>query len=79
MGEDELSEEGLRRYVNCKIYLKVNSEGMEPSTFKSFSEASTFIGISRQTLEYTHKHKRPLITRRKGGAKVFFIEWLESA
>ena len=52
---------------------------MEPSTFKSLSDASKFIEVSSQTLEYAHKHKRPLIARRKSGIKVFFIEWLESA
>ena len=77
MGENKLNEEDLREYVNQKIHLKVSSNGMEPCTFKSLSEASTFIGVLRQALEYAHKHKRPFITRRKGGAKVCFIEWLE--
>ena len=54
MGENELSEEGLRRYVNSEVHLKVRSKGMEPIKFKSLFEASSFIGISRQTLKYAH-------------------------
>ena len=54
MGENELSEEGLRRYVNGDVHLKVSSKGMEPIKFKSLFEASAFIGISRQTLKYAH-------------------------
>ena len=77
MGENKFDEEDLRKYVNRTVHLKVSSEGMEPSTFKNLSEASTVIGVSRQTLEYAHKHKRPRIARRKCGAKLFFIEWLE--
>ena len=57
MGENQLSEEGLRKYVNCEVHLKVSSEGMEPGTFKSLSEASTFIGVLRQTLKYAHKER----------------------
>ena len=78
MGKKDLSKEGLRKYVNHEVHLRVSSEGMEPSSFRSLSKASMFIRVSRQTLEYTHKHKRPLITKRKGGAKVFVIKWLES-
>ena len=80
LNKNKLDEEDLRKYVNqlsSESKLR-SSEGMEPSTFKSLFEASTFIGVSRQTLEYAHKHKKPLIARRKGGAKVFYIEWLES-
>ena len=78
MGKNKLDEEDVRKYINHEIHLKVSSKGMEPGIFKSLSEASMFIGVSRQTFKYAHKHKRPLTARRKGGAKVFFIEWLES-
>ena len=76
MGENELSEESLRKYINCKVHLKVTSKGMEPREYNSLSDAARDIGVSRQTLEYAHKHKK-LFTRRNGGAKIFFIEWLE--
>ena len=78
MDENELREEALRRYFKHEIHLKISSKGMGPSTFKSLYDVSTFISVSRQTIEHAHKHIRPLITRRKGGTKVFFIEWLES-
>ena len=64
MGENKLDKEGLRTYINHEVHLKVSSVGMEPSTFKSLSKASMFIGVSRQTLEYAHKHKRPLIAKK---------------
>ena len=78
MGENKFDKESLKKYVNHEVHLKVSSKGMEPGTFKSLSEASTFIGVLKQTLKYAHRHKRPFIARRKDGAKVFFIEWLES-
>ena len=40
MNENKLDEEDL---VNREVHLKVSSEGMESSTFKSLSKASTFI------------------------------------
>ena len=39
MGENELSEEGLRKYINCEVHLKLSSKGMESSTFKSLSKS----------------------------------------
>ena len=50
---------------------------MEPTKFESLDDAATFMGVSKQTLTYAHKHKRPFITRRKVRDKVFFIKWLE--
>ena len=57
--------------------LIIQSKGMEPREYDSLLEAASDFGVSRQTLAYAHKHKKPLITRREGGAKVFFIKWLE--
>ena len=58
MGENKLDGEGLRKYINREVHLKVSSKGVEPSTFKSLSKASTFIGVSRQTFEYAHKAQK---------------------
>ena len=77
MIEHKFRKEDLRRYVQFEVYLEVSSKGMEPTKFESLDDATTFIKVSKQTLAYTNKHKKPFITRRKGGAKVFFIEWLE--
>ena len=58
--------------------LIIRSKGMEPRDYDSLLDAVSDIGVSRQTLAYAHKHKKPLITRRKGEAKEFFIKWLEN-
>ena len=78
MIDHKFSEEDLRRYIKCKVHLKVSSEGMEATKFQSLCNVVAFMGLSKQTLTYTHKHKRPLITRQKDRAKDFFIKWLES-
>ena len=54
--------------------LIIPSEEMKPGEYDSLSDTASDSGVSRQTLSYAHKHKKPLINRRKGGAKVFFIE-----
>ena len=46
--------------------------------YECLSDAANDIKVSKQALVYAHENKRPLITRRKGGAKVFYIEWLDS-
>ena len=50
---------------------------MEHNNFESLDDDAAFKGVPKQTLAYAYKHKRPVITRQKGGAKVFFTEWLE--
>ena len=60
--KNDLSERDLRKYINCKINLEISSED---GTYKSLSNISTCIGVPRQTLDYAHKHKKPLITGRK--------------
>ena len=74
MIEHKFSEEDLRRYVKCEAHLEVSSKVMKPTKFEILDDAAAFKGISQQTLTYAHEHKRLLITRQKGGAKVFFIE-----
>ena len=61
--EHKFSEEDLRRYVKREVHLEVSSKGMAPAKFKSLDNATAFMEVSKQTLSYTHKHKRPLITR----------------
>ena len=80
MLEHKFSEEDLRkRYIKCEVHLEVSSRGMEPTKLESLKDAATFMGVSKPTLTYAYEHKRPFITRRKGGAKVFFIKWLETS
>ena len=79
--EDKKSIEEVYKYKDLvrPTYssLIIQSEGMEPRKYDSLLKAASHIGVSRQTLAYTHMHKKPLIIRRKGGVKAFFIEWLE--
>ena len=51
---------------------------MEPARYESLTDAAKNIGVAKQTLIYAHKNKRPSITKRKGGIKVFHIEWLDT-
>ena len=57
--------------------LMVHSDDMEPKRYKCLLEAANDIKISKQTFVYAHENKRRLVIRRKGGAKVFYIKWLE--
>ena len=52
------------------------SDDMELKRYECRSDAANDIKVSKQTLIYAYENRRPLITRRKGGAKVFHIEWL---
>ena len=35
-------------------------------------------GVSKQTMVYGYRNRKTRIVRRKGGFKVFTIEWLDS-
>ena len=51
---------------------------MVSKRYECLSDAANGIKVSKQTLVYAHENKTSLITRRKGGAKVFYIKWLEN-
>ena len=57
--------------------LIIHSDDTELKRYECLSDAANNIKVSKQTLIYAYKNKRPLITRRKDGAKVFHIKWLE--
>ena len=57
--------------------LMIHFNDTEPNRYECLSDAANDIKVSRQTLMYAHNNKIPLVTRRKGGAKVFYIKWLE--
>ena len=59
-----------------RIPLIIRSDDMEPKRYERLSDAASDIKVSKQTLIYAYGNRRPLIIRRKGGAKVFHIEWL---
>ena len=75
-------EADLRKMVPdrrpTRIPLIICSDDMEPMRYERLSDAANDIEVSKQTLIHVYENRRPLITRSKGGAKVFHIEWLES-
>ena len=66
----ELSNEG--NYVP----LTIESDGTDPIKYYSTSAAAKHCGVTKQTLDYAHKHRCSRIVRRKGGVKEFRITWL---
>ena len=65
-------EADLRKMVrNREPTLIIHSNDMEPKRYKCLSDTANDMKVLKQTIIYAYKNKRPLITRRKGGAKVF--------
>ena len=54
------------------------SDDMEPTKYYSLSAAARRCGLLKQTMVYAYKNRSTRIARRKGGSKVFRIEWLAS-
>ena len=50
---------------------------MELTKYESLKSAAESIGVSIHTLMYADKKQKSFITKRKGEAKVFYIEWLD--
>ena len=72
-------EADLREMVrNRELTLIIHSDDMESNRYECLSDAANDIKVSNQTLVYAYENKRPLITRRKGGAKIFYIKWLKN-
>ena len=46
---------------------------MEPTKYYSLSAAARDCGVSKQTIVYAYRNRKT----RKGGLKVFRIEWLQ--
>ena len=70
-------EEADLRKMFWKPSLIIHSDDMELKRYEYLSNAAKDIKVSKRTLIYAYKNKRPFITRRKGEAKVFYIKWLE--
>ena len=68
----------IPRLVNGVAYvpLIIESEDMEPTKYYSLSAAARDCGVSKQTISYAHRNGKTRIVRRKGGFKIFRIEWL---
>ena len=61
---------------NKYVPLTTESEGISPTKYYSTSAAAKHCGVTKQTLDYAHKHRCSRIVRRKGGVKEFRIIWL---
>ena len=59
------------------IPLIIESDDMEPTKYYSLSAAARGCGILKQTIVYAYRNRCMRIARRKGGYKMFRIEWLD--
>ena len=75
-GHDE--SEIISRLMNESNYvpLTIESDGTDPIKYYSTSAAAKHCGVTKQTLDYTHRNRCTRIVRRKGGVKEFRITWL---
>ena len=62
--------------IPAYVPLIIESDDMEPTKYYSLSAAARGCGILKQTIVYAYMNKCMRITMRKGGYKVFRIEWL---
>ena len=65
---------GIAAYVP----LIISSDDTEPTKYYSLSAAARDCGVSKQMIVYAYRNRKTRIVRRKGGFKVFRIEWLDS-
>ena len=61
---------------NKYIPLTIESDGTNPIKYYFTSAAAKDCVVTKQTLDYAHKHRCSRIVRRKGGVKKFRITWL---
>ena len=66
----------LTNGVAAYVPLIIESEDMEPTKYYSLSAAARDCRVSKQTIAYAYRNRKTRIVRRKGGFKVFRIEWL---
>ena len=80
MEKNNYNKADLRKKIRdrrpARIPLIIRSDDMEPRKYKRLKDAANDIEVSKETLIYAYENRRSLITRRKGGVKVFYIEWL---
>ena len=61
---------------NKYVPLIIKSDDADPIKYHSTSAAARHCEVTKQTLDYTHKHRCSRIVRKKGGVKEFRITWL---
>ena len=63
--------------IPAYVPLIIESDDMEPTKYYSLSAAARGCGVLKQMIVYTYRNRCTRIARRKGGSKVFRIEWLD--
>ena len=58
---------------NNYVPLIIESDDADPIKYYCTSAAARHCGVTKQTLDYAHKHRCSRIGRRKGGVKEFRI------
>ena len=64
--------------IPAYVPLIIESQDMEPTKYYSLLAAAKGCGVSKQTISYDYRNRKTRIIKRKGGFKVFRIEWLAS-
>ena len=62
--------------IPAYVPLIIESDDTEPTKYYSLSAAGRDCGVYKQTIVYAYRNRKTRIVRRKGGFKVFQIEWL---
>ena len=61
---------------NKYVPLIIESDDADLIKYYSTSAAARHCGVTKQTLDYAHKHRCSRVVRRKGGVKEFRLTWL---
>ena len=64
--------------IPAYVPLIIESDDVEPTKYYPPSAAARGCGLLKQMMVYAYRIRCMRITRRKGGSKVFRIEWLAS-
>ena len=62
---------------NKYVPLIIKSDDADPIKYYSTSAAAKHCGVTKQTLDYTHRNRCTRIVRKKGGVKEFRLTWLQ--
>ena len=63
--------------IPAYVPLIISSDDMELTKYYSLSAAARDCGVSKQMIIYAYRNRKTRIVRKKGGFKVFRIEWLQ--
>ena len=58
------------------IHLKVTADCVTKELY-TLADAARYMAVSSATMSYANARKNETIRRRKGGVKVFYIDWCE--